>query len=67
MVITKELKYARFTWDDDKKEFFLEKLDGDFVTDKFSLNKIYAFALLRFIIRIGQRNWFRKFRKGVNR
>ena len=27
---------------------------------RIHLNKVYSFALLRFVIRIAQRNWFRK-------
>lgn len=26
------------------------------------LNKVYAFSLMRFVVRIAQRNWFRKLR-----
>lgn len=35
-----------------------------FATDgRVKLNKVYSFALLRFVIRIAQRNWFRKWKK----
>ena len=27
---------------------------------RIKLNKVYAFALIRFVVRIAQRNWFRK-------
>jgi len=30
---------------------------------RIKLNKVYSFALLRFVIRIAQRNWFRKMKK----
>jgi hypothetical protein len=30
---------------------------------RIHLNKTYAFALLRFVVRISQRNWFRKAKK----
>ena len=30
---------------------------------RIHLNKVYSFALLRFVIRIAQHNWFRKLRK----
>ena len=30
------------------------------ITGRIHLNKVYSFALLRFVIRIAQRNWFRK-------
>ena len=32
------------------------------VNGRIKLNKVYAFALMRFVIRIAQRNWFRKLR-----
>ena len=30
------------------------------INGRIHLNKVYSFALLRFVIRIAQRNWFRK-------
>ena len=30
------------------------------INGRIELNKVYSFALLRFVIRIAQRNWFRK-------
>ena len=30
------------------------------ISGRIHLNKVYSFALLRFVIRIAQRNWFRK-------
>ena len=33
------------------------------VNGRIKLNKVYSFALLRFVIRIAQRNWFRKIKK----
>lgn len=33
------------------------------VNGRIKLNKVYSFALLRFVIRIAQRNWFRKVKK----
>ncbi len=30
------------------------------INGRIKLNKVYSFALLRFVIRIAQRNWFRK-------
>ena len=56
MKITKELKYASFEWDDDSKSFMITEEDGNRVT----LNKVYAFAFMRFVIRMSQRNWYRK-------
>jgi hypothetical protein len=36
------------------------------VNGRIKLNKVYSFALLRFVIRIAQRNWFRKVKKAIN-
>ena len=33
------------------------------INGRIQLNKVYSFALLRFVIRIAQRNWFRKLKK----
>ena len=33
------------------------------INGRIKLNKVYSFALLRFVIRIAQRNWFRKVKK----
>ena len=33
------------------------------VNGRIELNTVYSFALLRFVIRIAQRNWFRKVKK----
>ncbi len=59
MEIEKKLKYGSFTWNDEKKEFRVYGANEDEATFVI-LNKVYAFAFLRFIIRIAQRNWFRK-------
>jgi len=56
MKITKELKYATFEWDEDSKSFMITEEDGNRVI----LNKVYAFAFMRFVIRMAQRNWLRK-------
>ena len=55
MKITKELKHATFEWDDSSKTFTLIDKDGN----KVALNKVYAFAFMRFVVRMAQRNWFR--------
>ena len=55
MKITKELKYAQFEWDEEDKAFTITEEDGNRVI----LNKVYAFAFMRFIIRTAQRNWLR--------
>jgi hypothetical protein len=53
--ITKQLKYASFEYNEESKEFSVQDGDGNQVV----LNKIYAFALMRFVIRMAQRNWLR--------
>ncbi len=40
----------------------VSKLDAP-INGRIYLNKTYAFALLRFVVRISQRNWFRKPKK----
>ena len=56
MIISKELKYATFEWDDEDKTFTITEEDGNRVI----LNKVYAFAFMRFVVRMAQRNWLRK-------
>tara|TARA_R110001583_G_scaffold44409_3_gene140825 strand:+ start:327 stop:656 length:330 start_codon:yes stop_codon:yes gene_type:complete len=56
MKITKSLKYATFEWDDEQKSFTITEEDGN----RVSLNKVYSFAFMRFVVRMAQRNWFRK-------
>lgn len=57
--ITKELKYAKFEYDEDKKEFLITSDPFCYPTGRNSLrlNKTYAFSLMRFILRISQKNW----------
>jgi hypothetical protein len=54
-MITKKLKSITFEYNEISREF-------NVVTDyeAFTLSKIQAFALLRFIVRIAQRNWLRR-------
>ena len=59
MKITKELKYATFEYDEEEKDFVIEEEDGN----KVILNKVYAFAFMRFVIRMAQRNWLRQIKK----
>ena len=59
MKITKELKHATFEWDDEGKTFSIQQKDGDGVV----LNKVYAFAFMRFVVRMAQRNWLRNLSK----
>jgi hypothetical protein len=62
MKITKNLKYADFEWDEEAKTFTITEEDGNRVI----LNKVYAFAFMRFVIRMAQRNWLRKQAKPNN-
>jgi len=57
MKIKKKLKNIEFIYDDEAKMF--ELLRGDGFLAHIDLNKIEAFALMRFIVRISQRNWMR--------
>ena len=99
MKIERNLKFAKFTYDEEDKSIVIEtrsdatpdkniefnpvagdccdgECNGHVETDeqyaervanldpplngRIHLNKVYSFALLRFVIRIAQRNWFRK-------
>ena len=55
MKIKRTLKYGSFGWDDETKKFTVE-----YKGQSIELNKIYAFAFLRFAFSVAQRNWFRK-------
>ena len=57
MVIKKELKNATFEYDEDKKVFTLYDHEG--LNGTIELNKVYAFAFMRFVVRMAQRNWLR--------
>lgn len=57
MIIKKELKNATFEYDEDSKVFTL--LDNTGTGQSISLNKVYAFAFMRFVVRMAQRNWLR--------
>jgi hypothetical protein len=55
MQIKKDLKYATFEYDEGTKSFKIINDDGGTVV----LNKVYAFAFMRFVVRMAQRNWLR--------
>jgi hypothetical protein len=55
MVIKKELKNAAFEYDEETKSFVIEGQNGQSI----ELNKVYAFAFMRFVVRMAQRNWLR--------
>jgi len=60
MKITKQLKYANFSYDEEYKTFTITEEDGNRVI----LNKVYSFAFMRFVVRMAQRNWLRQTKKG---
>ena len=64
MVIKKELKNATFEYDEDKKVFTLYDHEG--LNGTIELNKVYAFAFMRFVVRMAQRNWLRS-KKSVDK
>jgi len=56
MKINKKLKHAEFEYDEETKQFLIiDPKNGNVV----ELNKVYAFAFMRFVIRMAQRNWLR--------
>ena len=57
MIIKKELKNATFMYDEEKKVFTI--MDADGFNGYIELNKVYAFAFMRFVVRMAQRNWLR--------
>lgn len=56
MKITKELKNATFEYDEETKKFLIINSEDGGVIE---LNKVYAFAFMRFVVRMAQRNWLR--------
>ena len=55
MKTIKDLKHARFTWDEKAKSLIVEQPLGN----RIELDKTYAFALMRFVIRIAQKNFLK--------
>ena len=56
MKIKKKLKNAEFQYNEETKKFLIiDGEDGGVV----ELNKVYAFAFMRFVVRMAQRNWLR--------
>ena len=50
-MITKQLKYGIFSYDENTHEFVADVQEG-----YTKMNKVYAFAFVRFVLRIAQRN-----------
>tara|TARA_X000001036_G_scaffold437790_1_gene483985 strand:- start:1262 stop:1537 length:276 start_codon:yes stop_codon:yes gene_type:complete len=60
MIINKKLKNAEFEYNEETKKFLIiDPENGDAV----ELNKVYAFAFMRFVVRMAQRNWLRQPKK----
>lgn len=57
MKIRKKLKNAEFEYDEETKTFTIMEQDG--FHGHIQLNKVYAFAFVRFVVRMAQRNWLR--------
>lgn len=55
--IKKELKNATFEYDEETKSFTI--IGANELYSTVELNKVYAFAFMRFVIRMAQRNWLR--------
>jgi hypothetical protein len=66
MEIIKDLKYAKFIYNNVDNEFEItvfEQFPGetpDVMPTTIKLSKTYAFSLMRFLIRIAQRNFLRR-------
>jgi hypothetical protein len=57
MKINKQLKNVSFEYDENKKSFTIMEADG--FNGYIELNKVEAFAFMRFVVRMAQRNWLR--------
>lgn len=57
MKIKKKLKNVEFEYDDETKKFALLNSERG---ETIELNKVHAFAFMRFVVRMAQRNWFRQ-------
>tara|TARA_B000000557_G_scaffold264766_1_gene271613 strand:+ start:2319 stop:2582 length:264 start_codon:yes stop_codon:yes gene_type:complete len=57
MKVIKELKNATFEYDEETKKFLISDHKEYGVVE---LNKVYAFAFMRFVIRMAQRNWLKQ-------
>ena len=63
--LLKELKFGSFEWWPEQKKFVLiTRLEGN--EQYLILNKIYAFAFVRFFMRIAQRGFLNKHAKKKN-
>lgn len=58
MKITKQLKNVTFEYNENKKSFTIMEADG--FNGYIELNKVEAFAFMRFVVRMAQRNWLRE-------
>ena len=53
MKISKDLKNTNFEYDEETKSFLIKDKSGNVI----ELNKVYAFAFMRFVVRMAQCNW----------
>ncbi len=61
-MITKPLKYGAFTFDEDTREFHIEfqNMKHGGLVKSIELNKVYAVAFARFVIRMLVAGFYRK-------
>ena len=64
MKIKKELKKVEFEYDEEAKKFLIIDKEN---AESVELNKVYAFAFMRFVVRMAQRNWLRQNKKTEKR
>ncbi len=64
MKIKKELKKVEFEYDEEAKKFLITNKENG---GELELNKVYAFAFMRFVVRMAQRNWLRQNKKTEKR
>lgn len=71
-LVVKELKYATFVFDEEDKKFKIipTSLENPFCQMDFSepvtrvvMNKTYAYAFMRFVLRFSQKALFRRLRR----
>ena len=60
MKIKKQLKNVQFEYDEETKTFRIIDAESGGAVE---LNKVYAFAFMRFVVRMAQRNWLRPQKK----
>jgi hypothetical protein len=56
-MVIKQLKYKTFAYDEVKKEFSIIDPVVKGINNYQNLNKVYAFAFVRFVLRIAQKGF----------